>query len=82
MPLLFLLDEYSAYLKFLIVSLNIRSIAMICLIGVYYIINFEYSPHVARVLSFLQQHMLNLKPAKCSDSLVELSIKLGLHLPA
>lgn len=47
------------------------------LFSLYYIMNFQYCPHVSKPLQFVQTQLLRSKQSQIYDSVTELSIKLG-----
>ena len=50
--------------------------AALCLIAVYYCLNYEYSPHVQRPLQFLPRYFLKIQNPGVNDSVKELALML------
>ena len=54
--------------------------AVTALVGLYFVLNYEYSPHVAKVLEFLQHFFVKIaSPADISHSVRELALYMQFH---
>jgi len=50
--------------------------ALLALFGLYYCLNYQYSPHVYKALQFVQLYILQLSVPKVAEAVKELALYL------